>query len=619
VIRNLQANPTGTINFTDTHLEEFGCALPSALRKVMGAYQKHMRVCDHGEAGLTMADVDTIYMSDDVIYVSSVPPGQRRSSSSNGHEASIHAVQVYCQRPKELATLSFCRYYQEYRLQPANKPLTRDKKYTKFGTDENANLVYHIDGGRLVRFTDYSPDKIQEWSYNILLSHDTVHFINERELKRTHEDYFLECVKRKIITDMESVHVLIAEYGKRHMLSVDQRHGLVENICAIYDCDDDTGQFTLGAPCTEALATPSHAAEAERLVANMSSTEFDEQHLGTPRAHQLPAYEAVMRKVRAKKGGVIVLIGGPGAGKSHLTKIIIRDVRREFELKVAVAATTAQAAQVISPATATTYHKAFSVPIRGSAPPIETWDPRFPMIKKADVFVVDEMSMLSSKVLLIGHSQITGVRGPEYLQEALTIFVGDGKQLPPVCRHKVDDMGICHMCPLPRSELVKKWREDGILEVVDLPGNERLSDEENPELASFLRLIRDAQPTQAEIDTALRGLVRGSSEADLWPILQAGGERTHFVPADVLHADGSVLAHGDVVVCTHHQDAFNISHRIQKDLLNRGELGSVLYDTRPEHESHAGVAADAVEWMTDTAFHRLEEVAIGSRVMLITK
>jgi hypothetical protein len=87
----------------------------------------------------------------------------------------------------------------------------------------------------------------------------------------------------------------------------------------------------------------------------------------------------------------------------------------------------------------------------------------------------------------------------------------------------------------------------------------------------------------------------------------------------VLDADGTVISHGDVVVCTHLEDAFHISHLVQKDLHNLGGLESDLYDTRPEARSHAGVPDDAVQWMNDTAFHRTEEMAVGSRVMILSK
>jgi hypothetical protein len=98
------------------------------------------------------------------------------------------------------------------------------------------------------------------------------------------------------------------------------------------------------------------------------------------------------------------------------------------------------------------------------------------------------------------------------------VIVGDGLQLPPVCRHSLDPVTkVCRMCPLPYCATLRRLHALGKLRVMEVPGNQRLNEAGSPRLAKFLRIVRDRVPTQQEIDALLKPFVvtREQMDADL--------------------------------------------------------------------------------------------------------
>lgn len=123
-------------------------------------------------------------------------------------------------------------------------------------------------------------------------------------------------------------------------------------------------------------------------------------------------------------------------------------------------------------------------------------NPRFQILKSAEVVIIDEMSMLSCDLFasamyrLMQCSEVSSVQ--EVLQQKLVILVGDHCQLPPVCDHRIDKGEFCKMCHLSSHPLWSSATK------YHLPVSVRHA--RDARFAKFLDIVRQRKPTQAEID-----------------------------------------------------------------------------------------------------------------------
>jgi exodeoxyribonuclease V alpha subunit len=133
-----------------------------------------------------------------------------------------------------------------------------------------------------------------------------------------------------------------------------------------------------------------------------------------------------LEKAISKKGGVLIINGGPGCGKTFITKIIIDLLKQvsqmeNFPFTIRLLAPTGKAAKVLSEATsyeATTIHRG-----------LKYQDDGFFMVNEENPFrenliIVDEASMLDVK---IAASLFKAV-----LNHSKLIIIGDSNQLPPI-------------------------------------------------------------------------------------------------------------------------------------------------------------------------------------------
>jgi ATP-dependent exoDNAse (exonuclease V) alpha subunit len=130
--------------------------------------------------------------------------------------------------------------------------------------------------------------------------------------------------------------------------------------------------------------------------------------------------------------GIAVLSGGPGTGKTFLTRRLIHQWRQAGR-SVVVAATTGAAASRISKA-AQTVHSAFNIPLDGMyLGSMKSYTDLFQRLQKAEIIVIDEMSMLSSSIfnlVLFRLQQCGRFRDIKtMLQNKLIVLVGDHAQV----------------------------------------------------------------------------------------------------------------------------------------------------------------------------------------------
>ena len=166
---------------------------------------------------------------------------------------------------------------------------------------------------------------------------------------------------------------------------------------------------------------------------------------------------------------IIALTGGPGTGKSTTTIALIQKLRAKG-LNVLVAATTANAAQHLA-----LYHPADTIDAIMYLQPGRTLKALMPnsqaraQLEAADVIICDESSMLTSmKLLLIKYRMRMCTK--QGAKRKVLVLVGDQAQLPPICRHDIEDGHVCKYCHLMysadwqganRYELTAVYRQAG--------------------------------------------------------------------------------------------------------------------------------------------------------------
>ena len=208
----------------------------------------------------------------------------------------------------------------------------------------------------------------------------------------------------------------------------------------------------------------------------------------------------VLRALTHARAGVHVVSGGPGTGKTFVLKHLVHLFRKQGR-KAVVAATSGPAATRISK-WAQTVHSAFGVfGEQGNKgkylSPLSPVNPLHACIANTDVFIIDEMSMLSSDLLSVVLYRIKTCCGyssvDEVLKRKVIILVGDHCQLPPVCNHRTPEAEFCKLCHVSSHPVwagaTKYFLQHSVRHAADA------------ELAAFLDIIRRRKPTQAEIDT----------------------------------------------------------------------------------------------------------------------
>ncbi|KAL6747032.1 P-loop containing nucleoside triphosphate hydrolase protein, partial [Haematococcus lacustris] len=147
-----------------------------------------------------------------------------------------------------------------------------------------------------------------------------------------------------------------------------------------------------------------------------------------PSAEQL----AVLQRLQVKKNGVCVVSGGPGTGKTFLTKQLLQHLRVAGTRHLANATTGAAAIRLSKHAS--TVHTAFGIFGAGRyLPPISPTNQRYEAMRAAKVIIIDEMSMLCSQMfslVLFRLQQCCECRSFKVvLEQKLIILVGDHAQV----------------------------------------------------------------------------------------------------------------------------------------------------------------------------------------------
>lgn len=198
----MKIEDTGTININTDLSQMLGLqGIPDSLAKTVAALTTSKPISCQ-EAALQMLDIPVIQMSDEVIYKSTQPPGNRTKDinrlSRSQQSFKLNDIGLYENRPKTIffENIRFIDYFENYEIR--KHMLTRDNREL-VAQDAFNNYIYKREQPIVVRTTRSHPacDDPEGFFFNILLHNCT--FRSENEFTRgehgdgNHDSYYKEC------------------------------------------------------------------------------------------------------------------------------------------------------------------------------------------------------------------------------------------------------------------------------------------------------------------------------------------------------------------------------------------------------------------------------------------
>jgi hypothetical protein len=546
------------------------------------------------EAALHLLGVPIVSIHPQVTYIDSSPPSLRRKISFNYHnEPVLSPIKKYTERPVACDDMSFTQFWHKCEVVTKSK---QKKLATALGQTLTGDFVYQYAKDIVVRFTDFHPRHDTEaWCFQLLL--ERYPFRSENQLLSSHntaESYFAECQHRGVFTDSEELEALIAEYCAQHMYMDHNVAQTMADIAAKYDADDQD-------PLGGMPQVPTQAAPDPRVDPDLLN-EFKD--VVDDAAMQLtPEQEAVAAALLADPHGLHCLSGPPGSGKSFLTQHLVHHLRKVGKVVVLSAMTGTAAVRLSSYARTT--HSTFSIPVgSGYVNNLQPGTPAFEMLAAADIVIVDEMSMLTQKLLGFMIARLTELHHTlrpkaahgSALDHYMLICVGDHAQLPPVCHcPRVEKDAFCSRCHVTSSQFWPRFNMHhltmSIRHSLDKP------------YAEFLNIIRVDAPTAAVLNDALDECFL-PDDTDVRALLaQCEPGTDNPIPTTI------IVSHCDLKE-EYNTMAFDVSFPNECDhiTIHPGMTHSHLPSPNPNELMKA--------WLNDSEYHSLTRVAIGARVVV---
>lgn len=251
-------------------------------------------------------------------------------------------------------------YFALYLVETNEKVL--HPRLTKVGVDSLGNTVYKRAKPALVRFSDFHPAHCPEhWAYTLLCRR--VPFRDEKDLldpTDLDESYLQGCHYHGLLKNEDDVVRHVARYMRRNMITDTDCSTATSAILQRYDLlgRDGGGVGVAAGPDAGGGGDGDTAVEREiRRIRALGAAEFVD--VGTEDDLEEDQLRA-MRALLAAESGLHLITGGPGCGKTFLTKFLAR-AWCQGNKTVILTATTGAAATRLS-RFATTVHSAFHIP-----------------------------------------------------------------------------------------------------------------------------------------------------------------------------------------------------------------------------------------------------------------
>ena len=243
--------------------------------------------------------------------INSSPPGSR-TYAKYARNTLMHPVTTYLQRPAELESLTFCKFYSQYAVEPMKHNATKEQTFICQIGDK---CVYEQEG-LLVQFTAFHPvHNTEGWCYNQLLSRFP--FSHEDDMLSSQDgpqsqcSYYHECIARGIFNDEESLQECIRSYTDHHLWCGDVTLQLANKVMQAHSF-----QLPMCMEGDDSEAT----ADIMQCVANRVSvlqTEFAHTEDAVLNTEQQIAVDAIT----GDPVGMHVNSGSPGTRKFHYSGI----------------------------------------------------------------------------------------------------------------------------------------------------------------------------------------------------------------------------------------------------------------------------------------------------------
>ncbi|KAL0038301.1 hypothetical protein WJX77_001290 [Trebouxia sp. C0004] len=375
------------------------------------------------EAALMCLQHSVVQASSTVQYINSAPPDLRRRAMLRHGQLAAHPVDKYCARPTSLKSHTFSSFYRAHIVSTSASV----QNGTLVGCDIFGNNHFALQNQKsLVRFTDYHPvSQSEAFFFNILLQ--KVPFRDENQLLSTENSsktYFEECYLRRTMTSAEDLNLLLQHYADYHLQQDESRAQLL-----ITMLQRNPHMITpLGSPDTpETSSAPLPQQSRLVIIQDMSAVTLNVEQ------------RAFVDNILHGATGLHLLTGGPGSGKTYVTKYLL-ETYLDTSVAFLATATTGTAATRMGIG-ASTVQTTFAILAKKlTTLPIESLT--YERLRSAKVIIVDEASMLTATVFYLVMYRLLQVHGllrdPEALLQLVTfILVGDHAQLSVVCYHRV--------------------------------------------------------------------------------------------------------------------------------------------------------------------------------------
>lgn len=621
-----KAEPSGQLEIDSGTAAQLGIYGVSEQRIKFASAAVLSKAVSPSETACITAGIPIINTSYDVLYVDASPPAKRRAFLSKGCKISASHVTLYMSRPDgHCRTLLFEEYFAQYMVVKHASKVQQPNKATAEppSLDMMGNRVYKCKEPRLIRTTDFHPIHQSEgfWYKRLLF---TKAWNSEEEMKSCDGSWFNECVRQGVVTSMADIEKAIEEYGAFHMhdtVLIDQLRDMFvqqqdlsylwgsarqpheaerdtqhqQDVDAFYtlqeimgwqghpeerDCDKDgSGDASLDEATQEATMTtmndtPAGCVPGVPTIAladlNHKQKCFVDEVLRMVQTPQLAAFDYQMPRV-------VFLRGGPGTGKTATLQVLLTLLDC---CPVLIGATTAAAAQRLNrPGEADTIDSLLGLWVGREFGLLPIDSPVRAKIEACGVCVCDEFSMLTfDKLMYIKHRLRSATKAGQPVK--VLILSGDEQQLPPVCKHKVNDnVGFCrkcHVCSTP------DWADAQHHELTEVYRSAK-----DPPLMHFLNSCRQSNPSWDNIKYILGDCCEAEADLD------------------------SLLCEGVTVLCTHLDLVRDSNAKALQWHHDRGLLDSDVYPVLPD--TNAWMDADLSSWVAK--HHMLTAVAVGAPVV----
>lgn len=453
--------------------------------------------------------------------------------------------------------------------------------------DENNNFVYNrveIGTPEIIRFSDYNPKSQPEgFFYNLLL--EKVSFRDELKLLsscNTAKSYQTECMIQNIINFESDIELYVEDYCRRHLFECDKVGSLIQQLMARFDTLD-------AGPCVDSTmkSNDNDAYTALRLPSLQElSVETDVMEGGSTTRPLLPEQQMAFDSITRAGTGLFLITGGPGSGKTFLTRRLAKHFRAKGDdTKVLLAGSTGASSVRLSKH-ASTVHTTFALSKHG--PLLIGINHRCrSLLEQAKVIFIDEMSMLNTDLVGGIFFQLRKIHhcmtNTELFQKLLVVFVGDHAQLPPVCRHNTEGCDkVCEQCHLGHS----LWWP--MMTKIELKCHPRTAGDQD--FSDFLDIARKRMPSQPEYDRAI------------------GKKCKHITPQRALEM---VARNNAVALCSHKNDVKRYNDAAIKNIFSTDKIIEV-----PINHTGGDIESRMTKWLADDDFHTLKTVAVGARVLV---